>query len=104
LLERENQTSAKPLGPKSTPIREAIQAHPEMGNTELEELINASDARREDKIKVKPGDIAAHKQAMKKSGTAPTPVAQGGKKDGGQCGGVANLKLLVDRLANMQRW
>src|SRR5262249_43306998 len=43
-----------------------IQAYPEVGNTELAELTNASDARREDKIKVKLGDIAAQEQAIKK--------------------------------------
>lgn len=134
---------AKPLGPKSLLIREAIKAHPRMGNTELAELINSSDARKEDKISVKPGDIAAQKQAMKKAGET-VPAATGGRKKGGrrraasqpatspavqprpaaaaspsaspvdlidktldlaaQAGGVAALKRLVDRLADMQRW
>jgi hypothetical protein len=144
---------AKPLGPKSLLIREAVRAHPDMGNTELAELINSSDARQEDKIKVKPGDIAAQKQAMKKAGeTIPAPTARGasrparkggnGRRTPGrkakaertatrvaaaqpspraaaqagpvdlidktldlaqQCGGVAALKRLVDRLAEVQR-
>jgi len=136
---------AKPLGPKSLLIRDAIKAHPKMGNTELAELINSSDARQEDKIKVKPGDIAQQKQAMKKAGDAPAPAATGesGKKKGRrgrprradaqastalaaqprpaaaspsaspvdlidkaldlalQCGGLAALKKLVDRLADL---
>ena len=139
---------AKPLGPKSLLIRDAIKAHPNMGNTELAEMINSSDARREDKISVKPGDIAQQKQAMKKAGELPKAgTGTGGKKGRGkgdrcaagqqaasapaappraaapaassanpvdlidkaldlaqQCGGVAALKRLVDRLADMQRW
>jgi len=137
---------AKPLGPKSLLIRDAIKAHPHMGNTELAELINSSDARKEDKIKVAPGDIAAQKQAMKKAGDTPTaatkPAGNGRRKPGRkpgrkaapeaaastpapasqrpqaspvelidkaldlaqQCGGLAALKKLVDRLADMQRW
>ena len=42
---------SKPLGPKSLLIRDAIKAHPHMGNTELAELINSSDARKDDKIR-----------------------------------------------------
>jgi hypothetical protein len=140
---------AKPLGPKSLLIRDAIKAHPDMGNTELAEMINSSDARKEDKISVKPGDIAQQKQAMKKAGeTMPAATEDSGEKrhrgKGGrrragvqprsapaeqpraaaaespsaspvdlidktldlaqQCGGVAALKRLVDRLADMQRW
>jgi hypothetical protein len=141
---------AKPLGPKSLLIRDAIKAHPKMGNTELAELINGSDARKEDKIEVKPGDIAQQRQAMKKVRELPKPAAagnSGGKKGGRkgsrraaarqpspapaseprpapaaapsagpvdlidktldlaqQCGGMAALKKLVDRLADMQKW
>ena len=53
---------AKPLDSKSLLIRDTIKAHPNMGNTELAEMINSSDARRDDKISVKPGDIAQQKQ------------------------------------------
>lgn len=140
---------AKPLGPKSLLIRDAIRAHPDLGNTELAELINDSDARQEDRIRVKAGDIAAQKQAMKKAGDLPKAASgkgrgrRGGKRGGRrgaggqaatapasqprpeaptavsaspvdlidraldlaqQCGGVAALKRLVDRLADMQRW
>jgi hypothetical protein len=140
---------AKPLGRKSQLIRDAIKAHPAMGNTELADLINNSDARREDKIKVKTGDIAKQKQALKKAGDLPKAAAgkgrgrrggrRGGRRAAGgkavaapaaqpqpaapaaglaspvdlidralelaqQCGGVAALKRLVDRLADMQRW
>jgi hypothetical protein len=73
---------AKPLGPKSKLIRDAIKAHPDLGNTELAEMINSSDARQHDKISVKASDIAAQRQAMKKQGkTAP---AAAGKKKGGK--------------------
>jgi hypothetical protein len=131
---------AKPLGPKSLLIRDAIRAHPDKGNKELAEMINASPARKEDKIEVKPGDIAQQKQAMKKSGDAPPAEkpapAKRGRRGGArkrttatptpataaapsaspvdlidktldlaaQAGGVAALKRLVDRLADMQRW
>lgn len=70
---------AKPLGPKSLLIRDAIKAHPHMGNTELAELINSSDARKEDRIEVKANDIAQQKQAMKKAGeSAPADTGKGG--------------------------
>ncbi len=50
-------------------------------------MINSSDARREDRISVKPGDIAQQKQAMKKAGDLPAPVAgDGGKKGRGKGG------------------
>jgi hypothetical protein len=140
---------AKPLGPKSKLIRDAIKAHPTMGNTELADLINSSDARQQDKVRVKAGDIAKQKQALKKAGDLPRAAAGKGRSRGGgkrrgrraaggqvtatpaaqprataptadsaspvdlidraldlaqQCGGVAALKRLVDRLADMQRW
>lgn len=79
---------AKPLGPKSLLIREAIRAHADLGNTELAELINSSDARKEDKIKVTANDVAQQRQAMKKAGeTVPTPTRGGGMKKGGARGG-----------------
>jgi hypothetical protein len=49
---------AKPLGDKARLIRDAIHAHPSLGNKELAEMINASDARKEDRIDVKRSDIA----------------------------------------------
>lgn len=61
----------KPLGPKSLLIREAITAHPDKGNTELAGMINDSDARMDDKIKVSVQDVAQQRQAMKKQGAAP---------------------------------
>ena len=140
---------AKPLGPKSLVIREAIKAHPNKGNKEIAELINDSHDRMDDKIKVTPQDIAQQKQAMKKSGEsggtaaapAPAPAAPAAGKNKGkggrpknavtaaapapraaasssspvdlidktldlaqQAGGVAALKKLVDRLADMRQW
>ncbi len=135
---------AKPLGPKSLLIRQAITAHPDKGNTAIAEMLNDADARMDDKIKVTAQDVAAQKQAMKKAGAtatpAPAPAAPAakparkkpGRKPGRpaaapqpappaaaaspvdlidktldlaqQAGGVAALKRLVDRLADMQRW
>ncbi len=127
---------AKPLGPKSLLIRDAVNAHPDMGNTELAEMINASPARKEDKLSVKPGEIAQQKQAMKKAGVLPAaaPAAKPARKKPGrkpgrkpapaaprvaaaaspvdlidgvfglarQCGGIGQLKRLVDRIAETQ--
>ena len=64
---------AKPLGPKSLLIRKAIQDHPDKGNTALAEMLNDSNDRMDDKIKVTANDVAAQKQAMKKG--SPTPAA-----------------------------
>jgi hypothetical protein len=46
----EERTMAKPLGPKTLLIREAIRANPDVKNKALAGLINASDARAQDKI------------------------------------------------------
>jgi anti-sigma factor RsiW len=66
---------AKPLGAKSLLIREAIKAHPDKGNTELADMINGSDARQHDKLKVTAQDIASQKQAMKKAAAAAPATA-----------------------------
>jgi hypothetical protein len=74
---------AKPLGPKSLLIREAIKNNPHLGNTGLADLINRSDTAQKDKIKVTANDIAQQKQAMKKLGElAPAKKAagKGGRK------------------------
>jgi hypothetical protein len=130
---------AKPLGPKTLLIRDAITDHPDMGNKALAEMINGSAARKQDKIEVSANDIAQQKQAMKKAGAAPVEVAEApapakkrGRPKGARrkpravavaspapsaspvdllnrvfglaqdCGGVAGLKTIVDRLAEMQ--
>jgi hypothetical protein len=56
---------AKPIGPKTALIRDAIKANPDKGNTELANLINSSDARKLDKLTVTANDIAQQKQALK---------------------------------------
>jgi hypothetical protein len=121
---------AKPLGPKSTLIREAITASPGSGNTKLAGLINGSDARKADKIKVTANDVARQRQAMKKAGTAPAGKKRGAKavapaarvtapapkRAAGpvvlidrlfdfaeECGGLGQLKRLVDRIAQAGR-
>ena len=75
---------AKPLGPKSLLIRKAIHDHPDKGNTAIADLLNDSNDRMDDKIKVTANDVAAQKQAMKSAGaTAPAASAHGrGKKRG----------------------
>jgi hypothetical protein len=123
---------AKPLGPKSLLIRDAIKAHPKMGNTDLANLINSSDARKEDKIEVTAQDVGNQRQAMKKMVEGPAPAASKAKKKPGRkpkavtanavpapkkaqaspadviddvftlakkCGGLGELKRLVDRMA-----
>jgi hypothetical protein len=124
---------AKPLGAKSLLIRDAIKAHPKLGNKGLAELINSSDARKQDKIVVKASDVAQQRQAMKKlaEGPAATAALKTKKKPGPKpkavtanaapaptkgmaspadvvndvftlakkCGGLDELKRLVDRLA-----
>jgi hypothetical protein len=133
LREREDINMAKPLGAKSLLIRDAIKAHPKMGNTGLAKLINSSDARKEDKIEVKAADVAQQRQAMKKlaEGPAATAALKPKKKPGTKpkaaianaapattkaqaspadvidgvltlakkCGGLGELKRLVDRMA-----
>jgi hypothetical protein len=74
---------AKPLGPKSKLIRDAIRAHPNMGNTELAELINGSDARQEDKIHVKVVEVAKQRQVLKKAGALPKATAGKGRGERG---------------------
>ncbi len=133
---------AKPLGPKSMLIRQAITTHPGKGNTELAEMLNDAPERMDDKFKFTAQDVAAQRQAMKKPGAqmaAATPAAPAAKPAGNgrrkpgrkpgrkpadapraaaasapaspvdlidrtfalaqQCGGMAELKRLVDRLA-----
>src|SRR5947209_17143549 len=130
---------AKPLGPKSLVIRQAISAHPDKGNKDIAELINDSQDRLDDKIKVTPQEVAMQKQAMKKvrGDATPSAAGKGGGKKGGRprqaaaepqatpaqrpasagpvdlidrtlelailCGGLPQLKRLVERLADMQR-
>jgi hypothetical protein len=151
LLESEDHPMAKPLGPKSILIRQAITAHPDKTPKELSELLNDSHDRMDDKLKFTPNDISQQKQAMKKPGatTAPAgttaaasptkPAGNGRKKPGRkpgrkpavvapaaaprpgaaasgspvdlidktfalaqECGGMENLKRLVDRLAGVR--
>src|SRR3954468_20150319 len=63
----------KPLGEKSRVIRQAIKAHPDMGNAELAVLLAGQHSELD--IDFKPGDIAAQRQALKK-------LAENGDEDG----------------------
>src|SRR4051794_25553634 len=125
---------AKPLSPKSKLIREALKANPKLGNADPAKLINSSDARKEDKIKVTATDVGNQKQALKamnatarKKAKSPKPATSmaankpqaaraqsmnGATKAAGpvelidrvfdlaeQCGGLAQLKKLVDRIS-----
>jgi hypothetical protein len=72
---------ARTLSPKSVLIREALKANPKLGNADLAKLLNSSDARKEDKIKVTATDVGNQKQALKamnatarKKAKAPKPA------------------------------
>jgi hypothetical protein len=56
---------AKQPSAKSSLIREAIAANPDLGNTDLAALINGADARKQDKITVTATDVNNQKQALK---------------------------------------
>src|SRR4051794_38924645 len=56
---------AKALSEKSRVIREAIKANPGKGNTELVDLINKSEDRQKDKIKVTAQDVGNQRSALK---------------------------------------
>ena len=130
---------AKPLGPKSILIRNAITANPEKQNTELAKMLMGAAERKADKIKITAQDVAAQRQALKKPGAAKTtaePASKPARKKPGrkpaiapvaprppsapaisnpvdlidkafslaqECGGVDQLKRLVDRIAGMQQ-
>jgi cell division septation protein DedD len=85
---------AKALGPKALLIRRAIHDHPDKGNTALAEILNDSNDRMDDKIKVTANDVAAQKQAMKNGSPTPartTPAAEkpAAKKPGRKPGATA---------------
>jgi hypothetical protein len=83
------QAMAKPLGPKSTLIREAIQAHPRAGNKKLAETINGSDARKDDGIEVTAADVALQRKLLKKAGVKAKRSGNGVGQKGGKRGGAA---------------
>jgi hypothetical protein len=92
---------AKPLGPKTRLIREAITANPGVQNKALAELINGSDARQQDKLKVTPFEVAEQRTRMKKAGAqvpaAAAAPATNGKKRGRPKGSGAGLKKAAAR-------
>ena len=124
---------AKPLSPKSQIIREAIAAHPKVGNTALAGLINGSEARKDDKVKVTATDVGNQRQALKALGGKGKKKSKGHKPANkpqaaqsspahattkaaspvdlidrvfdlaDRCGGLAELKKLVDRIAEAKR-
>ena len=55
---------AKPIGPKSMLIRNAIAANPGKGNTELAEIINFSERANQGGVTVTAMDVAQQKQAL----------------------------------------
>src|SRR3954447_22763845 len=65
---------AKSFGAKTLLIRDALQAHPDKGPKEIADLINASDARKQDRIEIKPIDVSQQKLALKKAAQV-EPVA-----------------------------
>src|SRR4051812_17786068 len=66
---------AKPLGPKSLLIRDAIKAHPDLSPKEIADKLNDSQDRLDDKISVKPMDVSQQKQQMKKAEGEAAPAA-----------------------------
>jgi len=58
-------TDGKAAQPEVQIIREAITAHPRLGNTQLAELINGADDRKTDKIQVNATDVSNQRQALK---------------------------------------
>jgi hypothetical protein len=118
---------AKPLSPKSQLIREAIAAHPRFGNTQLAELINGSEDRKNDKIQVNATDVSNQRQALKalngkkkkapraqkaaskavdrpqaapaRAAASPVDLVERVFDLAERCGGFAQLKRLVDRIA-----
>jgi hypothetical protein len=79
-VEKEITTMAKKLGPKSILIREAITANPDLGNTQIAQLLNGHEDRKKDKIEVTANDIAQQKQALKKTGVALPAVSTAAPK------------------------
>jgi hypothetical protein len=67
---------AKSFGAKTLLIRDALQAHPDKGPKEIADLINASDARKQDKIEVKPIDVSQQKLLLKKAAGAEPAAAE----------------------------
>jgi hypothetical protein len=90
---------AKPLGPKSILIRDAIKKNSDLRNTEIAQLINGSEERKKDKIAVKPGDIAAQRQAMKKAGITSSGAA---KRPAGKKGRGGHRKVATPQAAAPQ--
>src|SRR5262249_12257579 len=64
-------TMAKPLSEKSRLVREAIQANPGLGNTEVATLLNGHEGRKKDKLAFKAADVANQRVALKKASGAP---------------------------------
>src|SRR5262249_20593770 len=79
---------AKSFGAKTLLIRDALQAQPDKGPKEIADLINASDARKQDKIEVKPLDVSQQKLLLKKAAqaepaaAAEKPARKPGRKPG----------------------
>jgi hypothetical protein len=72
---------AKPIGTKTRVIREGIRANPDMGNTELARLLSGQNEAAG--IDIRPSDIAAQRQALKKL------AAEGGDEGEESPGGTA---------------
>ncbi len=120
---------AKPLGPKSAMIREAIQASPRAENGDLATQINDSAAAKAAGIEVTAAEVSQQRQRMKKAGkkgkgkakakktaraagngraaASKAPARQAGPVElidrvfslAQECGGLKALQRLVDRLA-----
>ncbi len=83
---------AKPLGPKSILIREAIHASPRAGNKKLAEMINSSEARKDDGIEVTAADVALQRKLLKKAGAKAKRSGNGATAKRGGTPAAANGK------------
>jgi hypothetical protein len=71
---------AKPLSEKSKLIREAIEANPGLGNTEVATLLNGHEGRKKDKLGFKAGDVANQRVALKKASGQPPAKRNAGRR------------------------
>jgi hypothetical protein len=121
---------AKPLSEKSRLIREAIEANPGTGNTEIATLLNGHEDRKKDKLEFKAADVGNQRVALKKASGQPPAKRKAGRRTSKEStpptaarpmppvtagpleliervfaladalGGMGALKRLVDRMAD----
>ncbi len=74
---------AKPLSEKSRLVREAIEANPGIGNTEVAALLNGHEGRKKDRLEFKAADVGNQRVALKKAaGQPPSRRKKRGRRPG----------------------